>query len=604
MTSKGLVIEREVIHWQESRNNDSKSKKSKKRSEEATPLHLSEPLLPQFFPAQPQKEFVRDYFQKNVVVSKGFDLSEVSNTLYDLDVKKMLAETASDQIHVWLKTTKPLQSGSEETMQVLDSITVDDHEQAYKLYQAGHSLYCRASAEFESMVVLKLANELQYGVRNIFHNDRFRRGEVEMFFSRANHFTDFHSDFQENFTLQLSGSKRWIFQESKATHPLRGCTPHFNLSGANKDVAEQQVKVLRLGNPTFSTVDYRADAADGTGPHRSVVLHPGDIMYHPAGVWHRVECIEDSISINISLTSVSYADIFCSSLQQMLLENPRWRSAVFPARDHLDGHAEDALSVMQSLLASVPELVKALSPQDVLPFPMLHEHLPTMSPPENRNDGEAGSSNSSGGEEEDESVESAEISEESMEEDMEELEEKQKKRKAAPSLDDVDFRFNPAAVLITDQELASLSTPNDEEQQQPVPYRRYIVNLGFGNETLESACRAEIVVTAPYQRWMDALVTRYHDFHARKHQALVQHHTQKASQALVSSTWTSAPVSVRALTSTSKASKASDVAVTKKSKSKLPTSKDDKGSDSLKSRQECQQLLLGLYQAGLLTPVL
>jgi hypothetical protein len=395
-------------------------------------------------------------------------------------------------------------------------------------------------------------------------------------------------------------------------------------------------------------------------------------------VWHRVECIEDSISINISLTSVSYADIFCSSLQQLLLENPRWRSAVFPARDHLDGHAEDALSVMQSLLASVPELVKALSPQDVLPFPMLHEHLPTMPPPENRSDGEAGSSNSSGGEEEDESVESAEISEESMEEDMEELEEvgdgaedgsddgfvevedhsdedddedddgderkrleiviphvdvdqslallwtsletpaaevsseKQKKRKAAPSLDDVDFRFNPAAVLITDQELASLSTPNeggdDEEQQQPVPYRRYIVNLGFGNETLESACRAEIVVTAPYQRWMDALVTRYHDFHARKHQALVQHHTQKASQALVSSTWTSAPVSVRALTSTS-TSKASDVAVTKKSKSKPPTStatltsKDDKGSDSLKSRQECQQLLLGLYQAGLLTPV-
>lgn len=658
MSSKGLVIEREVIHWQESRNNENKSKKSKKRSEEATSLHLSEPLLPQFFPTQPQKEFVRDYFQKNVVVSKGFDLSEVSNTLYDLDVKKMLAETASDQIHVWLKTTKPLQSGSEENMQVLDSITVDDHEQAYKLYQAGHSLYCRASAEFESMVVLKLANELQYGVRNIFHNDRFRRGEVEMFFSRANHFTDFHSDFQENFTLQLSGSKRWIFQESKATHPLRGCTPHFNLSGANTDVAEQQVKVLRLGNPTFSTVDYRA-GADGNGPHRSVVLHPGDIMYHPAGVWHRVECIEDSISINISLTSVSYADIFCSSLQQMLLENPRWRSAVFPARDHLGGHSEDALSVMQSLLAAVPELVKALSPQDVLPFPMLHEHLPTMSPQENSNDDSEGGSK---GGEEDESVDSAKISEESMEEDMEDLEEvdgseggsdgfveveengdddddgderkrleiviphvdvdqslallltsletpeavssseKNKKRKAVPSMDDVNFRFNPAAVLITDQELASLSTPNEDgEEPQSVPYRRYIVNLGFGNETLESACRAEIVVTAPYQTWMDAIVKRYHNFHVHKHQALVQNNAEKSHQALTSSTWTSAPVSVRALTST----KASDVAVTKKSKS-TSSSKDDQGSSSsssLKGHQECQQLLLGLYQAGLLTPI-
>jgi ribosomal protein L16 Arg81 hydroxylase len=33
--------------------------------------------------------------------------------------------------------------------------------------------------------------------------------EIEIFLSRAGNYTDFHTDFQENFTLQISGRKRW-----------------------------------------------------------------------------------------------------------------------------------------------------------------------------------------------------------------------------------------------------------------------------------------------------------------------------------------------------------------------------------------------------------
>jgi hypothetical protein len=43
------------------------------------------------------------------------------------------------------------------------------------------------------------------------------------------------------------------------------------------------------------------------------------------GIWHRVECEEDSISINVSLIVSSYAEIFCSGLQQLLWENPAFR---------------------------------------------------------------------------------------------------------------------------------------------------------------------------------------------------------------------------------------------------------------------------------------
>ena len=109
----------------------------------------------------------------------------------------------------------------------MNSIQLDDADAARRLYDAGHSLYCRAPAELEAAVVPRLLDALGHGVR-LAPTDRYRRGEVETFFSRAGHVTSWHTDFQENFTVQLSGRKRWTFSHSDVPAPLRGCTPHFN----------------------------------------------------------------------------------------------------------------------------------------------------------------------------------------------------------------------------------------------------------------------------------------------------------------------------------------------------------------------------------------
>jgi len=34
-------------------------------------------------------------------------------------------------------------------------------------------------------------------------------GEIETFVSRKGNYTDWHMDFQENFTIQVKGSKKW-----------------------------------------------------------------------------------------------------------------------------------------------------------------------------------------------------------------------------------------------------------------------------------------------------------------------------------------------------------------------------------------------------------
>lgn len=62
--------------------------------------------------------------------------------------------------------------------------------------------------------------------------------------------TDFHIDFQENFSVQLKGKKKWTFRRSTASMPLRGCSPHFSADGA-PEIPEQQLKAHRLGDPLF-----------------------------------------------------------------------------------------------------------------------------------------------------------------------------------------------------------------------------------------------------------------------------------------------------------------------------------------------------------------
>ena len=44
-----------------------------------------------------------------------------------------------------------------------------------------------------------------------------------------------------------------------------------------------------------------------------VQLDEGDILYHPAGIWHQVECVTDeSISINFSLRQLRVADLIAN----------------------------------------------------------------------------------------------------------------------------------------------------------------------------------------------------------------------------------------------------------------------------------------------------
>lgn len=504
------------------------SKKSKKESQAPKLIHLddfSRTLLSEFLDEKvSETKFKTEYFQKYPLVTRSNDISEVKQALSNLDPLELLKHTSSDAIHVWLNRKNEKEG--------LDSITINDPEQAYKLFLSGHSLYFRAPPSFENKVVKRLSNELNFGIQGC-PNDRFRRGEVEVFFSKKGHTTTYHADFQENFTIQLKGKKKWSFQKSTATHPLRGCTPHFN-DGNDRDVIEHQIKVLKLGDPNFKGTQYTV------GEETDVVLDEGDTLYHPAGIWHQVECLEDSISINISLTAVSYADLFCSSLQQMLMENPYWRSSVFTSTPD-NPENQEAHKVMKSILDTLPTVLKSLKPQDFLPNLMLnHQALSNLTTIEDNSDEEqeeevegdddhfkvnkskskCGDSENSddvdeeGWEDVDEAdleeVDVQSMDEEEMEEEDEiiqvdlidvetllsqfenaESNENQKKRKKIEP--EPHFRFNPFAMFIVDEDLIAASAYlASHEADQTGEDNNIIVHIGYGNETLESASRSQL----------------------------------------------------------------------------------------------------------------
>ena len=114
------------------------------------------------------------------------------------------------------------------------------------LHRSGsHAAYCRAPPLLEQHLVGNVLRATGLGGGH-YHpphgetvtlggNTTLGRGEVELFISAAaspdtskeqgKHTTGWHTDFQENFTIQLSGIKRWTLRRGRIRHPLRATTP-------------------------------------------------------------------------------------------------------------------------------------------------------------------------------------------------------------------------------------------------------------------------------------------------------------------------------------------------------------------------------------------
>eukprot|EP00978_Attheya_sp_CCMP212_P047791 scaffold430725_cov63-Attheya_sp.AAC.1 len=249
--------------------------------------------------------------------------------MFGLDAKSIFSETSSDSVFVWLtdntstdkttgstsssqstqKSKEPTGNDTSHSIPLIRSVEIPDPDTAFALHTtAGHATYCRAPPELEQRLVSTMLRETGLGCGQYDPSGTsaisMGRGEVEVFIGTAGHTTGWHTDFQENFTIQLSGSKKWTLRQGTVQYPLRGCTPHY----ASPETVESQLKAARLSNPTFQFDQHHLDT-NGFGDEEEVLLETGDTLYFPAGMWHKVETVEPGVSINISLMGMNYATL-------------------------------------------------------------------------------------------------------------------------------------------------------------------------------------------------------------------------------------------------------------------------------------------------------
>ena len=307
----------------------------------------------------PADSFFESHWQKRPLAVLGLGAARVARLIEEhmegLDVAQLMANSASDSIFVWMKERAHRQEGAlpspeQERAHALtspiSSFPLDNPAQldaALTCYAAGASLYFRSSSSLSRLFVRALNAAVGYGLWGL-NSDRSEKGEIEVFCSRAGHVTGYHMDFQQNVTVQLKGKKTWIFAGQLCKHPLRGYTPHY----ADQSTAEMQLKALPVTLPQLGL------RVPTTGDR--VTLSAGDVLYHPAGVWHAVECDEDSVSINISLVATTMADVLADTVRQVMWSFPEARRGVqFSNRRDGDRQIASMWQLMQTRMARLTQ---------------------------------------------------------------------------------------------------------------------------------------------------------------------------------------------------------------------------------------------------------
>jgi hypothetical protein len=247
-------------------------------------------------------------------------------------------------------------------------------------------------------------------------------------------------------------------------------------------------------------------------------MNPGDFLYFPAGIWHKVETLETGVSLNVSLMGMSYADHIASSIKHILNKEERFREV--PCN-----FFNDAESKMESLLKEVvgggdgsgsSSLLKRLSGSAILP-PFIKGEAANTEIVEGGDDKEEKSSDS-GEELEEEEESNASEEEESEEEEEEENGEEEDEaialKEFSNAFGDLAARaalgnneppikaiFSPLGLLLQQSEVSG--------SHEPIDKHSFIVNINYaGDENYASTIR-KVFLCNDEERIIMELILKY-----------------------------------------------------------------------------------------------
>ena len=135
-----------------------------------------------------------------------------------------------------------------------------------------------------------------------------RKVLASLFFTPAGGGAVPHFDKNENFTIQLTGAKRWQVGET----PMVPAAPDGYTLGST------------VVTPALAPLLAEAERP----PERTVDLKPGTLLYVPRGTVHHTGAGEASWSLNLSYCPSMWLDLLRVGLRERLAASPRWRGIV------------------------------------------------------------------------------------------------------------------------------------------------------------------------------------------------------------------------------------------------------------------------------------
>jgi len=285
-------------------------------------------------------------------------LTPIISHMRQLDLQELLEETPSEQVHAWLRSPA---DGTKDEPRALQSMALDAAAALMLAQTRQAALYFRAPEALEDLLVPGICNGLGAAFAGMYPGDGRPRGEIETFVAQSGHVTGWHTDFQHNFTFQLRGSKRWRFKKGPVKNNVRALTPHFQ----TKANFEEQMKLHVMSDPTrpeFKPPEHFFMDAE------AVEVTAGDFLYHPAGVWHHVECTGDSesISINVSISCATWADMVSDAIRQTLWSSTSLRAPIIGLKG-----SKEAFSQAEDCLREAKKKINSLTAEDLLSPVML-----------------------------------------------------------------------------------------------------------------------------------------------------------------------------------------------------------------------------------------
>lgn len=118
--------------------------------------------------------------------------------MFNLSLPKLLQNSASEMLHIW----HPPRGNKKQKKQTIENVDTEDIQEALNAYKNDKaSLYFGSSLQFRSAYCKQLQFQMGHDFAGYFPGTSSdtsagdTMGEIEIFVSRANNYTDFHTDF-------------------------------------------------------------------------------------------------------------------------------------------------------------------------------------------------------------------------------------------------------------------------------------------------------------------------------------------------------------------------------------------------------------------------